>query len=279
MSTDPFAVALLLFAALLHASWNALMKRSSDPLLALWIMTVIGGLAAGAVTPLVSFPGLEARPWLAASVALHLIYMLLLAAAYRRGDLSQVYPIARGVAPCVVAAMAAAYAGESLTGSRALGTALVAGSIFSLTLGRGILPTAPAVGAALVTGVMIGAYTYVDARGVRASNAPFDFIAWTFFLDVIPITIVAALFRAGRLVAFVRTEIWYGAGGALMATLAYGTVMWAMATSPMAGVAALRETSVIFAALIGTRLLGEPFGARRVAASVGVAAGILLLTR
>jgi drug/metabolite transporter (DMT)-like permease len=278
VAADWPAFALLLLAAALHASWNALTKRSTEPLLAIWLVTLSGGLVAGASTPLVSFPAREAWPFLAGSLLLHLGYELFLAYAYRRGDLSQVYPVARGVAPCVVAALAALYAGEPLTAVRALGIALVAASIVSLSLGPGSRPSAPAVSAAVATGLLIGAYTYVDAQGVRLSRHPFDFIAWSLFLDALPITVVAVSLRARQLPTFLRTQLGYGVGGGVMATLAYATVLWAMSRTAMASVAAVRETSVIFAALIGTRLLREPFGARRTLASAGVVVGIALLT-
>ena len=107
MTDRALIIALVLLAALLHASWNAFAKRSSDPLLAIWLMTLSAGLGALALAPVASFPRPEAWPWLAASLVLHLAYMLFLVSAYRLGDLSQVYPIARGLGPCVVALLAA----------------------------------------------------------------------------------------------------------------------------------------------------------------------------
>ena len=279
MTSDWSILPLLLLAALLHASWNALTKRSSDPLLAIWLVTLSGGLVAGAATLFVSFPARAAWPYLVGSLVLHVTYQLFLAYAYAKGDLSQVYPIARGLAPCVVAGMAALYAGESLPPARALGMSLATFSIASLALGPGFRPSAEALGAAVTTGLLIGAYTYVDAQGVRLSNEPFDFIAWSLFLDAAPITIAAILLRAREIPAYLRTQLGYGIGGGLMASLAYSIVLWSMSRASMASVAAIRETSVIFAALIGTRLLGEPFGVRRTLASAGVAAGIALLTR
>jgi len=279
VTSDWSILPLLLLAALLHASWNALTKRSSDPLLAIWLVTLSGGLVAGAATLFVSFPARAAWPYLVGSLVLHVTYQLFLAYAYAKGDLSQVYPIARGLAPCVVAGMAALYAGESLPPARALGMSLATFSIASLALGPGFRPSAEALGAAVTTGLLIGAYTYVDAQGVRLSNEPFDFIAWSLFLDAAPITIAAILLRAREIPAYLRTQLGYGIGGGLMASLAYSIVLWSMSRASMASVAAIRETSVIFAALIGTRLLGEPFGVRRTLASAGVAAGIALLTR
>ena len=278
MTLDWSILGLLLFAAALHASWNALTKRSSDPLLAIWLVTLSSGVVAGVGTLLVSFPARAAWPYLVGSLVLHVVYQLFLAYAYAKGDLSQVYPIARGLAPCVVAGMAAFYAGESLTATRGLGMTLATLSLASLAFGPGFRPSAEALGAAVTTGLLIGAYTYVDAQGVRASNEPFDFIAWSLFLDAAPITVAAVVLRAREIPAYVRTQLGHGIGGGVMAVVAYSIVLWSMSRANMASVAAVRETSVIFAALIGTRLLGEPFGTRRALASVGVAAGIALLT-
>jgi drug/metabolite transporter (DMT)-like permease len=131
--------------------------------------------------------------------------------------------------------------------------------------------------AAGLTGVMIAGYTFVDAQGVRHSEDPFDFIVWSFFLDGLPMTAVALAVRGRGALSFLVAWGWRGIGGGLMATLGYGIVLFAMSQSPMASVAALRETSVIFAAWIGTRLLGEPFGGLRLLAAAGVACGVILL--
>jgi drug/metabolite transporter (DMT)-like permease len=276
---NALTIGLVLLAALLHASWNAFAKRSSDPLLALWLITLSGGLLAGALTLAASFPRPEAWPYLAGSMVLHLAYQLFLVAAYRSGDLSQVYPIARGLGPCVVALLAASVGREPLGPPQLLGLALVTLALWSLAF----LSAPPRelvgrpVAAAVLTGLMIGSYTFVDARGVRLSDTPLDFISWSLFLDSLPISVVALAGRRGRVRAFLRGELRRGLAGGFMAGTSYGIVLWAMSTTPMASVAALRETGVLFAAWIGTRLLGEPFGVPRMLAAAGVATGIALL--
>lgn len=278
MTERGLVVALVLLAALLHATWNALTKRSSDPLLAIWLVTQSAGLGALALAPLASFPRPEAWPYLAASLLLHLAYMLFLVAAYRLGDLSQVYPIARGLGPCVVALLAASFGAERLSALQSLGLALASLSIASLAFARGAaLLGTRALLPAVVTGLMIGSYTFVDAQGVRACDSPFDFIMWSIFLDAVPISLVALVWRRGRIAAFLRSDGRHGVAGGIMALVAYGIVLWAMASTPMASVAALRETSVVFAAWIGTRVFGEPFGGVRVLAACGVATGVVLL--
>jgi drug/metabolite transporter (DMT)-like permease len=272
-------IGLVLLAALLHAGWNALAKRSSDPLLALWLVTLSGGLCAALLTPAASFPGRQAWPWLGASLVLHLAYQLFLVAAYRTGDLSQVYPIARGLGPCVVAVLAAALGEEPLALAQVAGLALVSLSIASLAFagGRARRPAGSALAAAALTGLMIGSYTFVDAKGVRSGAQPIDFIVWSIFLDALPISAVALAARRGRVAPFLARELRHGAGAGAMAALAYGIVLWAMSRASMAGVAALRETGVVFAAWIGTRVFGEPFGPLRVLAAAGVAAGVILI--
>ena len=277
---DPLVTALVLLAAVLHASWNALVKRSGDSLLSIWCVTLAGGVFAGLFTPWVDFPPRAVWPWLAISVAVHWLYMLSLAQGYRIGHLNQVYPIARGLAPCVVAALAWILVDERLTPRQLAGLALVAGSLASLALTGGGLrggAASAAASSAVRTGLLIGAYTYVDALGARGSHSPFDYIVWSFVLDAVPITATVLVVRRRRILPFLRSEVLYGLGGGLLATVAYGVVMWAMAQGPMAWIAALRETSVLFGAWMGSQLLREPFGMRRIVGGAGVALGLVVM--
>jgi len=279
VTLEPSVAALVLLAAILHASWNAIAKSSGDPLLSVWLVTLTCSAVGGLGALFTDFPQREAWPYLAASVLLHIAYQLSLAFAYRLGDLSQVYPIARGLSPCVVAALAAAFGGEIPTSVQVLGLLMVSCAIVSLTFAgpsrakvvRG------AVAAAVATGLLIGGYTFIDGQGVRLAGDPFDFIAWSFLLHAFPITVAVLALRGAQVMPFLRTRARSGLAGGMMAAVAYGIVLWALARSEMANVAALRETGVIFAALIGTRLLGEPLGGRRVVAAVGVAVGVVLL--
>ncbi|MGH0035780.1 MAG: EamA family transporter [Myxococcota bacterium] len=287
MSLDASVALLVLLAAFLHASWNAITKAGRDPLLTLWVVTGTGGVLASVAIFFVDFPARAAWPYLAGSIVLHLVYQLFLVTAYRLGDLSQVYPIARGLSPCVVAALAAIFIGELPVGLQLVGLLMVSLGIASLAggaRGRGAAASGSGAGrarwalaASVVTGLLIGAYTFVDGQGVRLSEQPFDFIAWGFFLDALPITLVAVCLRRRDLGRFFREEGARAAGGGVMATLAYAIVLWALSQGGMAQISALRETSVIVAAVIGTRVLREPFGARRVLAAAVVAIGVVLL--
>ncbi len=284
MSLEWPVALLVLLSAFLHASWNAITKSGRDPLLSLWMVTTTGSAVAGAATFFVDFPAREAWPWLGASVVLHLVYLVVLANAYRFGDLSQVYPIARGLSPLVVAGLAAVFAGEWLQTPQWAGLLLVSLGIGSLAFfARSGLPGTAgraqrnALVLSLITGLLIASYTFVDGQGVRLSRSPLDFIAWMMFLDGLPLSIVVWIVRRGRFGGFWRRDAPRAAAGGVMGTLGYAIVMWAMAQGAMAQVSALRETSVIIAAIIGTRLLGEPFGPRRVLAAGVVALGVVLL--
>jgi len=278
MQLEPEVVALVLLSALLHAGWNAITKSSSDPLVNMAVVTASGGLLAGALIPLTPTIDASAFPYLAASACLHFVYQITLVRAYRFGDLSQVYPIARGIAPLGVALLAALLAREIPSARQAMGLAIASASIMSLGLiGRGHARSRTAVWLALTTGTLIGAYTFVDGLGVRAGGHASSYIAWMFFIDSFPIAATALLRRRGQVAVFLRSEGLRASVGGMMAIAGYGAVLWAMSRGAMAPVASLRESSVLVAAVIGTRLLGEPFGAQRILAAAGTLVGLLLV--
>jgi drug/metabolite transporter (DMT)-like permease len=277
LTTHLSIVLMLLLAALLHASWNAVTKGSREPLLAIWMVISTCGVIGGAALPWTPIPTAEVWIYLGASMSVHLAYQLFLAHAYEKGDLSQVYPIARGISPLLVALLAALFAAEPLGPRGAAGVVIVTVAIASLAFGPGSLASGRGLGSALMVGLMISGYTFVDAQGIRASERPIDYIAWSFPLQIFPITAIVLLRKRRDILPYLRRHGAWGFGGGVMATIAYGLVLWAIAMTPMAAVSALRETSVVFAAFIGSRVLGEPFGARRVAASAFVALGIVLI--
>ena len=296
LTLDPLVFALVLAAAVLHASWNALVKAGGDRLAVLTLVNlapVVVTLPALFLLPPIRW---EAAPWLALSTACHLVYYGALLSAYRYGDLSQVYPIARGSAPALVAFGAWVLAAER-PGPVELGAlALLSGGLMALAwrprrapavAGRGAIlrqavaptgdPDRRAVLFALLTGLSIAVYSVADGMGVRASGAPFTYIAWLFTVDCLPLVAVVLWRRRGRVAQSIGRSWRAGLAGGLIAALAYGTVIWAMNRAPLAQVVALRETSVLFAALIGTRLLAEPFGRQRLAAAAVIVAGAVLL--
>jgi drug/metabolite transporter (DMT)-like permease len=275
---DALVLGLVLAAAFLHASWNALVKVGGDPFIRLAIVNAVGGLCALPLLPLVAVPDVAAWPYLAASVVAHHAYYIALAYGYRFGDLSHVYPIARGIAPALVAGAAWAVAGENPGPLGLLAVLVISGGILSLAFTSGWRIVAPKpVLLALLTGVTIAAYTISDGLGGRTSGEVLGYIAWLFVIDALPFTILVGWRRRSDLAKALERSWRPAALGGVLSAIAYALVIWAMSLAPMAHVSALRETSVIIAALIGTRLMREPFGRRRVLAASLVALGIILL--
>lgn len=269
---------LVLFAALMHASWNALVKSSDDPLVELATLNLAAGVAGLLLAPFVGLPGSQSAPYLLGNLICHSGYYTFLLFSYSAGGLSLVYPIARGSAPLLVAAFTVAFLGEPLGWQRSAGVALIALSIASLALsgGKGVFRLRP-VAFSVATGLTIAAYTLVDGTGARAARTPLSYIVWLFILNGALLLPVVRARRRGTAVHRMRSHWRTGTLSGLLSLAAYGIAVWAMTRAPIALVAALRETSVVAAALIGTLFLGEPFGRYRVLASVGVALGIAVL--
>jgi multidrug transporter EmrE-like cation transporter len=275
---EPLIFALVLGAALLHASWNALVKTGGDPFVRLAVVNVVAGLCALPAVFVVPVPAIASWPCLFASIVIHHGYYLALAYGYRHGDLSHVYPIARGIAPPLVALVAWMFAGESPGALGLLAILVISGGILSLALADdGRLSSFKPLGFALATGLTIAGYTLADGLGGRRAGDVFGYIAWLFVIDALPFTLLVGYRYRARLGAALERAWRPAAAGGVLAAAAYGLVIWAMTRAPMAQVSALRETSVIMAALIGTRLLREPFGTRRILAASLVAVGVLLL--
>ena len=285
MVLAPLVFALVFLAALFHASWNAIVKSGRDRLVALTYAICVPGLVGGAALFFVPAPAPESWIYIFLSTVIHSAYYALLLTAYRHGDLSQVYPIARGAAPALVAGGAWILAGESLNGPQVFGLLVLCLGIISLS--RAVpFPgrkrewrdgETKAVFYALLTALTIAAYTIVDGLGVRASGTALGYILWLFFFEALPLGLFTLWARRDRLAAAFGPQLGRGLLGGAIAGIAYGIVIWAMGIAPMAHVVALRETSVVLAAVIGTVLLGEPFGRARVAAAVLVVVGSAFL--
>jgi drug/metabolite transporter (DMT)-like permease len=279
MSMTPQTTFVVLLAAVLHASWNALVKVSGDRLLTQTVIIATGFLLCAPLLPFVALPARESVPFLVASVAIHNVYFLFLLQSYRFGDLSQVYPILRGSAPLVVALLSAPVAAEMLSPTNFAGVLLVGCGILSLSL-RGPAEQAydsRAVSYALGTGLLIAAFTLVDGLGVRRSGNALAFSLWLEAFEVWPLLVFAVLRRRARVLPYLRRHGRQALLGGVMATAAYLLVLSAFSRAPIAAVSALRETSVVMAALIGAIRLREPFGLRRVIAAAVVALGAALI--
>jgi drug/metabolite transporter (DMT)-like permease len=273
--------ALVLLAAVLHASWNVLVKMGGDRLLVQTIVIGTGSLLCALALPWAGLPAPASWPFVIASVLVHNLYFFFLLRSYAHGDLSQVYPIARGTSPLVVALLAVPFAGERLSPTDLLGVCLVTLGIASLSAGRRATGDRRAVAYALMTGLLIAAFTLVDGIGVRRAGGPLSFILWMQALEILPLALFVLLRRRDRIRPFLATNgarrVLGGVLGGIMAASAYGIVLWAYSRASLAPVSALRETSVVMAAAFGALRLGEPFGARRVAAAAVVVLGVALL--
>lgn len=272
-------IGLVLAAALLHASWNALLKSSADRLASLSLMTIGAGVAAIPLVVMRPLPNAGSWFCIILSGILHTGYNLFLIRAYKIGDFGQSYPIARGSSPLLVALGAALFAGEQLGLYTVIGIALVSAGIVSLAnlrqLDRRENLAGPA--AAFATGAFIAAYTVTDGIGARLAGDSISYTGWLFVLDSIPLALIYWR-RHGRIpVAASRRETWIGLAGGMMSLLAYGIVIWAVTLAPMGMVSALRETSVLFALLIGWMFLGEKLTLRRVLSCLVIAVGAVVL--
>jgi drug/metabolite transporter (DMT)-like permease len=269
---------LVLGAALMHAVWNTILKSSESKLLDTTLIVALGSLIALATLPFLPMPDPASWPWLGMSVALHMLYYFALIGAYHHGDLSHTYPLMRGGAPLLIALAGPLVVHEQLSGRGWLGIGLISLGIIAPALRSLAHPgTHRATAFALANASIIAAYTLVDGRGARASGHAIAYSQWLFFLDGFALTAYAYV-RHGRAVTEYALRRWGPAAiGALLSMGAYGIAIWAMTKAPVAMVAALRETSVIIAAIIGATLLKERLGLWRIAGAALVVAGIFTL--
>lgn len=277
MSTGIFLA--IMAAALMHAGWNAIVKIGLDRLSTI---TLVACSAAAVSVPLLAFvdtPLPASWPWMAASVALHIGYNLALARAYEAGDFGLVYPIARGTAPLLTALIGALYVGEILSPAETVGVLVLVAGVW-LMAARGRIPASvgpSAVLPALTTSLFISGYSLSDGLGARASGSASSYTLWLFVLDGVAMLAVVLSWR-GRAAVAPALPFWRnGLVGGALSLGAYWIAIWAMTKAPIALVAALRETSVLFAALISVAVLGEPLKLNRGLAVMLIAAGVTLI--
>lgn len=276
---SPFIIGLVLLAALLHASWNAMAKSGGTPQFSIASYRLISALCCLPLLFLFPLPLAASWPMLLASAIIHTAYYGTLSMSYRTGDLSQVYPLFRGLAPVLVVLGAALFANEYLPAGAMIGIGLVSVGLVSITFAGGAIGKIPpaALRWGLATSVLIAAYTVADGIGVRAAGNPFSYIIWLFVLEPIPIGLWLLARDRSAWFGYMRAKPGKITAGALAAATAYAMVIYAMGVAPMAMVSSLRETSVIFAALIGTLMFREPFGRQRIIAAILVCIGVVLI--
>ncbi len=267
----------VLGAALLHAAWHAMIKAGRDVLLDTALVALGGSAVAAPLLLIFPPPEPASWPWLAASVLIHIGYYGTLVGAYRAGDLSHGYPIMRGSAPLVVAVVSLAWFGEAPSAATWAGIVLICGGVLSLGLGTGGHASRNATLWALANALIIATYTIADATGVRAAGGAVRYVAWLFFFMGLPFGLIVLAGRRKAFLSHASRHWWRGLSGAALSGAAYGIALWAMTRAPVAAVAALRETSVIFAALIGAWVLREGHARRRLGGAAVVLAGVIAL--
>jgi drug/metabolite transporter (DMT)-like permease len=277
---DALVFAAVLFAAACHAGWNATIKRGLDPLATTVLISLGAAVVSAAALPVVGWPAVAALPWCGASVAIHLFYFAALIESYRAGDMGQVYPIARGAAPLMTALATTGFLGERLALPAWSGIILLAVGVTLLSLrgGRDLARLdRKAVGFALFTAVTICAYSVVDGVGARLAGSA-NAYSVALFAGIGPVMMVYALVRRGRQVVAAMARHWgLGLAGGTLQLGSYGIAIWAMTVAPIAIVAALRETSVLFGAAIAVVLLKEPLRPSRIGAASLIVAGLVLI--
>lgn len=268
----------VLFAAALHATWNAVVKSVADRLALMAVMAVSIVAICVPMALLVKAPSSSAWPEIAGSMLLHTIYNLMLIETYRHGEYNQVYPVARGIAPPTVAVASVLVVGETLSVLQAAGVLIVSAGLMVLAHGSRHEPKR-ALAFAVGTGLLIATYTVVDGVGVRHSHSVLGYTSWVFIAEgvmMVGALLVGTRLRAERAV-FNRRLVKRGAIAGVLSLIAYGLVLWAQTRGALAVVAALRETSVVFAAVIGALVFRERLPHRRILASALIAAGAAAL--
>jgi drug/metabolite transporter (DMT)-like permease len=273
---SPFSTILVLLAAFMHAAWNALLRGGLNRAQSMAMMNATLGVAGFVLLAIAGLPASASWIYVVASGVLHWIYVALLVVTYRSGDLGETYPVARGSSPALVALGGSLFAGEWMNLPGIVGVGLVSAGIFTLAAAKGRLH-AMNLPWALATGVSIAAYTVVDGFGVRASGNWLGYTAAIFaFFIAAPLWFLAR--RGTGFFKAPANEVLKSVGGGVISIAAYGAIIWAMQASPMGAVSALRETSVVFAALLGAAFLGERLTMQRIVACCIIAAGAVFVS-
>lgn len=273
----PFMVfAVVMSAALLHASWNAIVKSAPDKLLTTIMVTSAAAGMSAALIPFLTAPAPSSIPYAVASTLLQIVYFLLLARTYHVADMSQAYPLMRGTAPLIVAMVSAFQMDDALSLFAWIGVMTISLGICIIALG-GTRKDRRGIRLALLNALVIAGYTLIDGIGVRKSGAPAAYTLWVFLLAGAPLALWAITARRSAFVPYLGRHWRLGMAGGIGTTASYGLALWAMTVAPIAVVAALRETSILFAALIAGFVLREPIGPRRVLSACIIAGGAAIL--
>lgn len=276
---SPIVFLAVLAAAAMHATWNALLKVRLDRLASISLMSFGMGMVALPLLPFVAVPTGVTWVWIALSVILHIGYNYFLSRAYETGDLAQAYPLARGTAPLLTTLGGVAFLGEAPGTVGAFGILLLCVGTFVMSFRGGGLN---ALGGrlvlyALATSVFIAGYTLVDGTGARSAATAVSYIVWLFVLEGIASITFCVWLRGAKVIRVMLPEWKIGLASGLLSSLGYGIVIWAMTQAPIAAVAALRESSILFAMVLSVVMLGETMTRWRVAAALLIVGGVVAL--
>lgn len=266
----------VLAAAALHATWNALVRGGSDPLL--HTAAVVGWTGVYSIPALFWLPLPAPETWavLGISIVAHIAYYITLAGAYRNGNLSTIYPIIRGCAPIMVSVSSMLLLGETLDPADWFGVMFISSGVLVIAMRSGLENVRRALTWALLCSLTIAAYSIVDGYGVRISGNALSFAAWLFVTEAIAfVGLLHLLGRGKALRGYVRSRFNNTALAGLMSTAGYTVVLWAMSQAPIALVSATRETSVLFASALGVLLLKERFSPRQLLGAVIIVGGLV----
>lgn len=277
-----FVVLIVLFGALLHASWNVIVKSGNNKYLNAVMVNTAAGLIALVCIPFMPLPLAASWPYLATSSVIQIIYLFLVAAAYSNGDMSLTYPLMRGTPPLLVALASGILIGETLGGMQWLAVCLICGGVLVMALDPRLLTganpnTRRSVRIALINALFIASYTLVDGLGVRQSGNAFSYILWAFLFNAIPVTLWGGWHYRGALVTQFRQHGHLALLGGLGTFGSYGLALWAMTMAPVAMVAALRETSILFGMLLSVILLRETISGNRIAGALLIVCGTVVM--
>ncbi len=267
---------IVMSAALLHASWNAIVKSAGDKFLTTIMVTAFAAALSAVLLPFLTAPNSASWPYAAASAVFQILYFLLVARTYQVSDMSQTYPLMRGAAPLIVALVSALKPGDVLSTTAWVGIIAICLGICSIALGNRT-SNRKGVYLALLNALVIASYTLIDGTGVRRSGAPAAYTLWVFLLTGVPLALWATFVRRSMFIDCCGRYWRLGLAGGVGTTASYGLALWAMTVAPVAIVAALRETSILFGTLIAGLVLKEHVGPRRLISACIIAGGAAVL--
>lgn len=276
---DTLVILVVLGSAMLHAVWNAIIKGGTDKLIETSMKATGGGIAVLALLPFLPTPPPECRPYLVGTVCTHFFYYLFIAYAYRGADLSYAYTIMRGSSPLFTALISVFFLSEALSATGWAGVLMLSFGVLTLAVDaarRGGFNLASTV-IAMANAFVIMTYTLVDGHGVRFAESAASYTCWVFFCNAFPITIFTMVMRKKTYAEYIKARWRYGLFGGMCSLFAYGLALWGMTRAPIAMVAALRETSVVFGMLFAVLFLKEKATPARTAAALLVLAGAAVM--